>query len=90
METIGEEWLRVVLHEADVSQQSIRTWKQSTNPEFEKKKQRIERLTDQSYHPPIVLSADEIGPILLIPRGGEGGSPRHGRGRSPPSIRGSV
>jgi transposase len=83
VETISEEWLRVILHEAEVSHQSIRTWKQSTDPEFEKKKQRIEWLTDQSHNPPIVLSADEIGPIQLIPHGGEGWFPKARPGRIP-------
>jgi transposase len=83
VETISEEWLRVLLHEAEVSHQSIRTWKRSTDPEFEKKKQRIEWLTNQSHNPPIVLSADEIGPIQLIPHGGEGWFPEGRPGRIP-------
>jgi transposase len=81
--SISEEWLRVILHESDVSHQSIRTWKQSTDPQFEKKKRLIEWLTDQKHNPPIVLSADEIGPIQLIPHGGGGWFPRGLPGRIP-------
>jgi len=81
--SISEEWLRVILHEADVSHQSIRTWKQSTDPQFEKKKRLIEWLTDQKHNPPIVLSVDEIGPIQLIPHGGGGWFPRGLPGRIP-------
>ena len=81
--SISEEWLRVILHEADVSHQSIRTWKQSTDPEFDKKKRLIEWLTDQKHNPPIVLSADEIGPIQLIPHGGDGWFPEGRPGRIP-------
>jgi transposase len=72
VESISEEWLRVILHEADISHQSIRTWKESSDPEFEKKKQRVDRLTRKRHNPPVVISADEIGPIQLIPHGGKG------------------
>jgi transposase len=83
VETISEEWLRVLLHEAEVSHQSIRTWKQSTDPEFAKKKKVIDWLTNQSHNPPIVLSADEIGPIQLIPHGGQGWFEKGRPGRIP-------
>ncbi|HEV2316926.1 MAG TPA: IS630 family transposase [Thermoplasmata archaeon] len=73
--SISEEWLRVILHESEVSHQSIRTWKESEDPEFAKKKRRIEWLVGQPHNPPIVLSADEIGPIQLIPQRGEGWFP---------------
>lgn len=72
VESISEEWLRVILHEAAISHQNIRTWKESRDPEFEKKKQRVDRLTRKRHNPPVVISADEIGPIQLIPRGGKG------------------
>jgi hypothetical protein len=47
----SEEWLRVILHEDEVSHQSIRTWKKSPDPEFKKKKRRIERLTRKKHNP---------------------------------------
>jgi transposase len=83
VESISEEWLRVILHEDEVSHQSIRTWKKSPDPEFEKKKRRIERLTRKKHNPPKVLSMDEIGPIQLIPHSGEGWFPERRPGRIP-------
>ncbi|MFN2638250.1 MAG: IS630 family transposase [Gemmatimonadaceae bacterium] len=72
VEYISVEWLRVILDEADVSHQSIKTWKQSTDPLFQEKKRRIDRLTSKKHNPPVVLSIDEIGPISLKPHGGDG------------------
>lgn len=83
VETISEEWLRVILHEAAISHQDIRTWKESHDPEFEKKKRAIERLTRKKHNPPVVLSADEIGPIQLVPRGGSGWFSERRPGRIP-------
>jgi hypothetical protein len=62
VESISLEWLRVILDEADVSRQSIKTWKESRDTEFESKKKRIDRLTHRKNNQPVVLSADEIGP----------------------------
>src|SRR3970040_1275780 len=42
VESISEEWLRVILHEADVSRQSIRTWKTSKEPDFAGKKRAVQ------------------------------------------------
>ena len=81
--SISEEWLRVILHEDEVSHQSIRTWKTSPDPRFEEKKRKIDRWTRTRHNPPIVLSADEIGPIQLIPHGGEGWFPQQRPGRIP-------
>lgn len=72
IDSISLEWLRIVLDEADVSHQSIKTWKESKDPKFEQKRQRIDRLTHKKENPPIVLSMDEIGPISLQPHGGKG------------------
>jgi transposase len=81
--SIGPEWLRVILHESDVSHQSLRTWKESPDPEREKKRRYIEKLTRMPHNPPVVLSADEIGPIQLIPQGGSGWFPEQRPGRIP-------
>jgi transposase len=81
--SISEEWLRVILHEDDVSHQSIRTWKTSPDPLFEEKKRTIDRLTRKRHNPPVVLSMDEIGPIQLIPHGGEGWFPQQVPARIP-------
>jgi len=72
IDNISLEWLRVILDDAEISQQRIKTWKESNDPEFEKKKKRIEQLTHKEKNPPIVLSADEIGPISLKPHLGTG------------------
>lgn len=69
VDSISREWLRIILDESDISFQSIKTWK---DPEFQKKKRRIERLTRMKSNPPIVLSVDEMGPFSLIPRRGKG------------------
>ena len=81
--SISEEWLRVILHESEVSHQNLRTWKRSTDPEREVKKQYIEKLTRMPHNPPVVLSGDEIGPIQLIPQGGSGWFPEGRPGRIP-------
>jgi transposase len=72
IDSISLEWLRIVLDEADMSHQSIKTWKQSSDPQFEEKRKRIDRLTHKKHNPPVVLSMDEIGPITLTPHGRRG------------------
>jgi hypothetical protein len=76
VDSISKEWLRIILDESDISFQSVRTWKESKDPEFENKKQRIERLTRKKSNPPVVLSLDEMGPFNLIPHGGRGWFPK--------------
>ena len=85
--SISEEWLRVILHESEVSHQSLRTWKESPDPEREGKKRYIEKLTRMPHNPPVVLSGDEIGPIQLIPQGGSGWFPEKRPGRIPAEYR---
>jgi transposase len=70
--SISLEWLRVICDEADITHQSVRTWKKSTDPKFEERRRRIDRLTAKRHNPPVVLSLDEIGPISLQPHGGKG------------------
>jgi transposase len=83
VDSISIEWLRVILDEASVSHQSIKTWKESKDPDFEKKKKLIEKLTRQEHNPPVVLSIDEIGPISLKPHGGKGWFPEKKPDRVP-------
>ena len=85
--SISLEWLRVICDEADISQQSIRTWKVSHDPQLEEKKRRIDRLTRKQHNPPVVLSADEIGPVSLKPRGGKGWFPKGKAGTIPATYR---
>ena len=84
VDSISEEWLRVILLESEVSHQSLRTWKESHDPEREVKKAYIEKLTRMPHNPPVVLSGDEIGPIQLIPQGGSGWFPQ-GTARTDPA-----
>ena len=72
VDSISREWLRIILDESEISFQSIKTWKESKDPEFQRKKRRIERLTRRKSNPPIVLSVDEMGPFSLKPYGGKG------------------
>jgi hypothetical protein len=81
--SISKEWLRVILDESEISFQSVRTWKESKDPEFEEKKQRIDRLTRKKHNPPVVLSLDEMGPFSLIPHGGRGWFRQTDPGRIP-------
>jgi transposase len=81
--SISKEWLRIILDENEISFQSVRTWKESKDPEFEKKKQRIERLTRKKSNPPVVLSLDEMGPFSLVPHGGRGWFRQNDPGRIP-------
>jgi transposase len=83
VDSISEEWLRVLLLESEVSHQSLRTWKESHDPEREVKQRYIEKLTRMPHNPPVVLSGDEIGPIQMIPQGGAGWFPRERPGRIP-------
>lgn len=71
-ESISEEWLRGIFHDDEESHRSNRTWKTCPDPLFEKKKRKIDRLTRKRHNPQVVLSADESGPIQLIPHGGLG------------------
>ena len=83
VDSISKEWLRVILDESEISFQSVKTWKESKDPEFEKKKRRIERLTRKKSNPPVVLSLDEMGPFNLIPYGGRGWFEQKNPGRIP-------
>lgn len=70
VETISAERLRQILHEEAVSYQAVKTWKESKDPQFAKKLRRIRELTDREHNPPVVVAADEMGPISLRPYGG--------------------
>jgi transposase len=87
VESISLEWLRVICDEADVTHQSIRTWKESKDPYFEDRRSRIDRLTVKRHNPPIVLSMDEIGPISLKPHGGKGWFRKGRPGRIPATYK---
>jgi transposase len=84
VDDISHEGLRVVLREEGVSFQVIKTWKQSSDPDFESKKNRVLELYDiadakaepKRGDPSVVICVDEFGPLNLLPRPGRQWAPR--------------
>ena len=63
--------LQKILKDEELTYQAVKTWKESDDPDFEKKKKRrIDRLTRKKHNPPVVISFDEVGPRQLKPAGG--------------------
>ena len=66
-----------------LSFQATMTWKQSTDPDFEAKKNRVLKLHDIAEckaaggeaDPTLVVSVDEFGPLNLVPRLGRHWAP---------------
>jgi hypothetical protein len=83
VEDISHEGLRALLREEGVSFQVIKTWKQSKDPDFEAKKNRVLHLYDiadgktepGTDDPTIVICMDEFGPLNLLPRPGKQWAP---------------
>ena len=83
VDDISHEGLRVLLREEGVSFQVIKTWKQSKDPDFEAKKNRVLHLYDiaDGKEPPgagdptVVICMDEFGPLNLLPRPGQAVGP---------------
>jgi transposase len=83
VDDISHEGLRVLLREEGVSFQVIKTWKQSTDPDFEAKKNRVLELYEIADHkakpkradPSVVFCMDEFGPLNLLPRPGKHWAP---------------
>jgi transposase len=84
VDDISHEGLRVLLREEGVSFQVIKTFKQSTDPDFEAKKNRVLHLYDladgkakaKRGDPDVVICMDEFGPLNLLPRPGKQWAPR--------------
>jgi len=78
VEDISHEGLRALLREERVSFQAIKTWKESNDPDFELKKNRILELYDLADgkvqagpgDPDVVICYDEFGPLNLQPHPG--------------------
>jgi transposase len=83
VDDISHEGLRVLLREEGVSFQVIKTWKQSNDPDFEAKKNRVLELYDIADgkeqpgrgDPSVVICMDEFGPLNLLPRPGKQWAP---------------
>ncbi len=83
VDDISHEGLRVLLRDEGVSFQVIKTWKQSTDPEFETKKNRVLELYDiadgrrkpKRRDPRVVICMDKFGPLNLLPRPGKQWAP---------------
>jgi hypothetical protein len=88
VDDISHEGLRVLLREEGVSFQVIKTYKQSTDPDFEAKKNRVLELYEiadskakpKKGDPTVVICMDEFGPLNLLPRPGKQWAPRIVRG----------
>jgi transposase len=83
VDDISHEGLRVLLREEGVSFQVIKTWKQSSDPDFEAKKNRVLELYEiadgkakaKRGDPTVVICMDEFGPLNLLPRPGKAWAP---------------
>jgi transposase len=83
VDDISHEGLRVLLREEGVSFQVIKTWKQSNDPDFEAKKNRVLHLYDIADgkaepgegDPAVVICMDEFGSLNLLPRPGKQWAP---------------
>ena len=83
VDDISHEGLRLLLREEGVPFQVIKTWKQSTDPDFETKKNRVLELYDiadgkatpKKGDPKVVICMDEFGPLNLLPRPGKQWAP---------------
>jgi transposase len=89
VDDISHEGLRALLHEEDVSFQAVKTFKTSTDPDYEAKTNRVLALyaiADGTAppgpgDPTVVFCADEFGPLNLQPHPGKQWAPRAiGRG----------
>jgi transposase len=83
VDDISHEGLRVLLRKEEVSFQAIKTFKASTDPDYEPKKNRVLELYDIAEgrtgpgpgDPTVVFSMDEFGPLNLLPREGRQWAP---------------
>jgi transposase len=88
VDDISHEGLRVLLREEGVSFQRLKTWKASTDPAFEAKKNRILHLyglMDGTAgvlpgDPDVVVCVDEFGPLNLQPHPGRQWTSQAGSG----------
>jgi len=67
---IGRERLRQILKAHQITFQRTRTWKESTDPDFEAKVERIEHVT--THFPDRCFAFDQFGPLSIRPHHGSG------------------
>jgi hypothetical protein len=82
---IGREWLRQILHSHGITFQRTRTWKESTDPDFEVKLNRIEAVT--SAFPERTFAFDQFGPLSIRPVHGAAWAPAGVPPRLPATYR---
>jgi transposase len=83
VDDISHEGLRALLREEGVSFQAVKTWKESNDPDFEAKKNRVLELYDiadgktkpRRGDPTVVVCVDEFGPLNLQPHPGKQWAP---------------
>lgn len=83
VDDISHEGLRLLLREEGVSFQAVKTWKTSTDPDYEAKKNRVLELYDIADgtaepgpgDPTVVICMDEFGPLNLQPHPGRQWAP---------------
>lgn len=83
VDDISHEGLRELLRREEVSFQAVKTWKASSDPDYEEKKNRVLELYDIAEgkaetgdgDPTVVFSMDEFGPLNLQPRPGRQWAP---------------
>jgi hypothetical protein len=91
VDDISHEGLRVLLREESVSFQRVKTWKASSDPEYEAKKARVEHLyaiadgevVPEPGEPEVIWCMDESGPLNLQPRPGNQWAGRGGKHKDP-------
>lgn len=79
VDDISHEGLRLLLREEKVSFQAVKTWKTSTDPDYEAKKNRVLELyaiadgkaEPGPADPTVVICMDEFGPLNLMPHPGK-------------------
>ncbi|HEX8508845.1 MAG TPA: hypothetical protein VF635_05020, partial [Propionibacteriaceae bacterium] len=90
VDDISHEGLRLLLREEGVSFQAVKTWKTSTDPDYEAKKNRVLELyaiADGTAEPgpcdpTVIMCFDEFGPLNLQPHPGKQWAPvATGKGR---------
>ncbi|MBA8961260.1 transposase [Rhodococcus percolatus] len=87
VDDISHEGLRVLLREEGVSDQKVKTWKASRDPDYAVKKARVEHLyaiadrevVPEPGEPGVVFCLDEFGPLNLQPHPGRQWAERGGR-----------